>query len=260
MNKIYVHELDLKSADILNKLKVDFHLVFEETLEKYIFLRLEREPLLSLLENSAFTVKDHYDIIKALIVWTNYDLSNRIHEVEVLFNAVEYRLCDKRSILQHKRVNTGDSVLDSLVRNLHVRICIHKDRAIEELLRCCDTDSIEISTKPRQVDEDKAASNTKSYLYRVDEDSIFNITSSEEVIRYAFGEVGKVIYIDKYIFIINFVQCAMYKFDTISRHLIFCSYPADYVFNINSPPTVNLTAKGDIITIGGWNRGPTPIW
>ena len=76
--------------------------------------------------------------------------------------------------------------------------------------------------------------------------------SNETLCSYEFGNVDKVIYTSsKQLYIFNFTDGKLFRYDQIDNNIVVCSYPDGYIFHNIFPPTVNEISDGNLIIIGG---------
>ena len=133
LDVIYKYDMYMTSLninDIIDKVKRDFNLIFNEHIEKYIFLRLTENEFFKLLILRSFHCSNEYDLIKGIVLWLKYDLDNRLDDAQLLFNLVNYRLCDIKIMLENKIIYTGNIKLDNIIKQVHLKISIHNDKTI----------------------------------------------------------------------------------------------------------------------------------
>ena len=210
----------------LQKIKSDFNIIFIETIEKYVFLKLSPNDLHEFLKQQHFHSSNEYYFVKGIVLWLTYDLDSRIDNATSLFSLINCRVCDKNMMLDNKLINTGNCKLDLIIQQLHINI------------------------------DEESTINTKKQLslYKVANDGIYDINNNNRIFQYNFGDGNKVIYINSNLLIINFTEGTMLRFNTITNDVTHCSYPHDYLFYIGCGPTVNVTIDGDLITIGGYSN------
>ena len=206
------------------KIKSDFNIIFIETIEKYVFLKLSPNDLHAFLKQRAFHSSNEYYFVKGIVLWLTYDLDSIIDNATSLFSLINCIVCDKNMMLDNKLINTGNCKLDLIIQQLHINT------------------------------DEESTSNTKKQLslYKVANDGIYDINNNNRIFQYNFGDGNKVIYINSNILIINFTVGKMLRFNTITNDVTRCSYPHVYLFSSSDcAPTVNVTIDGDLITIGG---------
>ena len=100
-------------------------LLFEETLEKYVFLRLSFGELKLKVINQEFAINDEYDIVRSLVLWCQYDINERVYLSTYLFKLIDINKCSKEIAIKYKNVNTNNSVLDKIVQNINLKILLY---------------------------------------------------------------------------------------------------------------------------------------
>ena len=233
----------------LQKIKSDFNIIFIETIEKYVFLKLSPNDLHEFLKQRAFHSSNEYYFVKGIVLWLTYDLDSRFDNAISLFSLINCRVCDKNIMLDNKLINTGNCKLDLIIQQLHINISVLNDKSTLELLNYYKLNSIDSFSIPSY---EESTINTKKQLslYKVANDGIYDINDNNRIFQYNFGDGNKVIYINSNLLIINFTEGKMLRFNTITNDVTHCSYPHDYLFYVYGP-TVNVTIDGDLITIGG---------
>ena len=233
----------------LQKIKSDFNIIFIETIEKYVFLKLSPNDLHAFLKQRAFHSSNEYYFVKGILLWLTYDLDSRFDNARSLFSLINCRLCNKNIMLDNKLINTGNCKLDLIIQQLHINISVLNDKSTLELLNYYKLNSIDSFSIP-SYEESTTNTNKKLSLYKVENDGIYDINNNSRIFQYNFGDGNIVIYINSNLLIINFTVGKMLRFNTITNDVTHCSYPHDYLFS-GSAPTVNVTIDGDLITIGG---------
>ena len=237
----------------LQKIKSDFNIIFIETIEKYVFLKLSPNDLHEFLKQRAFHSSNEYYFVKGIVLWLTYDLDSRFDNAKSLFSLINCRVCNKNIMLKNKLINTGNCKLDLIIQQLHINISVLNDKSTLELLNYYKLNSIDSFSIPSY---EESTTNTKKQLslYKVANDGIYDINNNNRIFQYNFGDDNKVIYINSNLLIINFTKGKMLRFNTITNDVTRCSYPRDYLFVSGNAPTVNVTTDGDLITIGGWSN------
>ena len=235
----------------LQKIKSDFNIIFIETIEKYVFLKLSPNDLHEFLKQRAFHSSNEYYFVKGIVLWLTYDLDSRFDNAISLFSLINCRVCDKNIMLDNKVINTGNCKLDLIIQQLHINISVLNDKSTLELLNYYKLNSIDSFSIPSY---EESTINTKKQLslYKVANDGIYDINNNNRIFQYHFGDGNKVIYINSNLLIINFTKGKMIRFNTITNDVTHCSYPRGYLFHSGWDPTVNVTIDGDLITIGGY--------
>ena len=235
----------------LHKIKSDFNIIFIETIEKYVFLKLSPNDLHEFLKQRAFHSSNEYYFVKGIVLWLTYDLDSRFDNAKSLFSLVNCRVCDKNIMLDNKVINTGNYKLDLIIQQLHINISVLNDKSTLELLNYYKLNSIDSFSIPSY---EESTINTKKQLslYKVANNGIYDINDNNRIFQYNFGDGNKIIYINSNLLIINFTEGKMLRFNTITNDVTHCSYPRDYLFHSGCAPTVNVTIDGDLITIGGY--------
>ena len=69
LDLLYKYELSLKVEHYIIIIKDKLESIFNNSIEKYIFLRYTLEDLKKSLAERLFTIEDEYSIVKALKMW-----------------------------------------------------------------------------------------------------------------------------------------------------------------------------------------------
>ena len=208
----------------LEKVKHNFNIIFNETIEKYVFLRLSVTDLHEFLKQRTCHSSNEYNYFKGIVLWLKFDVDNRFDNAQLLFSLINYRLCNNMIMLDNDDIDTGNCNLDNMIHQLHINISTNKDAK-----QLCKVDDI---------------------------NGIYGLRNNNTILNYNFGEITEVIYIKNYLLIISFTEGHMFRFNTINSEIIKCSYPNDYVFNFESSPSINEKIDGNLIAIGGcFNSG-----
>ena len=93
LDLIYKYELSLKLEDYITIINNKLESIFNNSIEKYIFIKYEFDELKISLTERLFTIEDEYSIVKALTMWLQYDLNNRMEYSEEIFKLVNLNLC-----------------------------------------------------------------------------------------------------------------------------------------------------------------------
>ena len=237
----------------LQRIKSDFNIIFIETIEKYIFLKLSPNDLQVFLKQRAFHSSNEYYFIKGIVLWLTYDLDSIFYTAKSLFSLINCRVCDTNIMLDIKLINTGNCKLDLIIQQLHINISVLNDKSTLELLNYYKLNSID-SFRITSYEESTTITKKQLSLYKVANDGIYDINNNNRIFQYNFGDGNKVIYINSHLLIINFSKGKMLRFNTITNDINNCSYPRDYLFGGGGAPTVNVTVDGDLITIGGFRN------
>ena len=237
----------------LEKVKLDFNIIFNETIEKYVFLKLSYINLYSFLNQRHFHSSDEFYFIKGIVLWIKNDIDSRIDNTKSLFSLIDYRLCNKNIMLENKLIDTGNSKLDVLIQKLYILISIFGDKSILQMMNDNKIKCIDSFNIPHEHNNTIKKQKCNS-LCKLAPDGIYDIKNNNRIFHYNFGQDNKVIYINSYLLIINFMEGKMFRYNNISKEVIICNYPSDYLFNRGWTPTVNVTIYGNLITIGGFRN------
>ena len=197
------------------------------------------------LNEHVFTIEDEYTIVKALTMWLQYDLNNRMKYAEELFKFVTVHLCSNKLMLANKIIDTGNIDLDKIIKdiniNISVRVSIHNNADTLDLLNMYGN----------QHNFNNIQCNTHS-LYKVSTDGIYDIQNNNALIKHEFGSVSNVIYTkSNNLYILCCSIGKMFKYNKHTNSITNCQYPSDYLCNERHPPTINEMCDGNLITIGG---------
>ena len=221
-------------------------LLFEETLEKYVFLRLSFDELKLKLVNREFTINDGYDIVRSLTIWCQYDINERLTSSADIFELININKCSKDMSRKYKNVDTGNVLLDKIVQNINLKI-------VSNHILKYNSDIIELKENYGiNYLENFNINLDLKIVYDVNDEEIYNVKSNEILCSYEFGNVDKVIYTSsKHLYIFNFTDGKLFRYNQIDKTIVVCSYPDGYTFMKELPPTVNETSDGNLIIIGG---------
>ena len=249
---IYTYDMTLKVDDIMCKLKKNLHLVFIESLEKYVFLKIKSTEFQEILKLREFRAKNEYYIMQAISVWIQYNVEERVGDAELLFSYIDCKACSKFLIFENKNINTGNLILNGIIQQLNLKISLTNEMTTN-LMKYYNIDKFNISI---QVEKETVIIDTRNVfsLYKVDSDGIYNCVDKNKIFTYNFGEINKVIYIRSYLFCINFITGHMVKFDTSLNIIVNCAFPFEYIHNEKiHHPSISETSDGNLLTIGGFS-------
>ena len=236
--------MPIKVNTLITNCMANHDLLFEETLEKYVFLRLSFDELKLKLVNREFTINDGYDIVRSLTIWCQHDIIERLAVSADLFELININKCSKEMAMNYKNVDTNNSVLDKIVQNINLKILLYDSIK-------CNNDLLNMKSI-YGIDYLENIKLTVKILYNVNNKGIYNVKYNETLCSYEFGNVDKVIYTSsKQLYIFNFIDGKLFRYDQIDKTIVVCSYPDGYIFNKRWPPTVNETSDGNLIIIGG---------
>ena len=148
---IYMYDLSLTVNNFIEKIKKDFNIIFEERIEKYVFLRLTADELHKLLKLRSFNSTDEYYFVKGIRLWLEYATKNRLDNALSLFSLINYRSCSKNLMLENKIINSGNCKMDEIVKQLHLNIYFLNDPAALDLLDYYKVQSIDSFNIPPNV-------------------------------------------------------------------------------------------------------------
>ena len=223
--------------------------IFNNSIEKYIFLKYKFDELKISLTEHLFSVEDEYSIVKALTMWLQYDLNNRMEYSEELFKFINVNLCSKKLMLANKIIDTGNINLDNILKGINIVIS-----AIYSIHNNPDTlDLLKIYVNKHTLHINININNISEYsLYKVSTDGIYDIKNNNALIKHDFESVSNVIY--KKSNVLYILCCSigkMFKYNKHTNTITNCQYHNDYVFIELHPPTINEMCDGNLITIGG---------
>ena len=89
--------------------------IFNNSIEKYIFLKYSYDELKISLSDRLFTIENEYVIVKALQMWLKYDLNNIMKYSKVLFKLIHIHRCSNTLILSNTNIDTGNIMLDKII-------------------------------------------------------------------------------------------------------------------------------------------------
>ena len=102
--------MSLKVDSIMSKLKKNLHLIFVESLEKYVFLKIKSAEFQELLKLRKFTAKNEYYIIQAIKLWIKCNVNERVGDAELLLSYINCGECSKILIYENKNIDTGNLI------------------------------------------------------------------------------------------------------------------------------------------------------
>ena len=250
---IFKYDISLNVDNIMRNLKKNLHLIFTESIEKYVFLKIKYKEMQELLKLREFMAKNEYYIIQAIIMWIQFNLDERVGDAELLFSNIDCKSCSKNLILENKNINTGNLILNGIIHKLYLKISINSDMTIH-LLKFYKIDTFNSCIK---MEDESVKVDTGSLfsLYKVDKDGIYTINGNKKILTCDFGNITRVIYIRNYLFCIDFRSGNMTKFDTSTNEVTNCAFPFNYTFSDNYySPTINETSDGNLLAVGGLNK------
>ena len=124
MDIIYKYDLSLTVNNLLERVKKDFSIIFKETIEKYVFLRLSADELHELLKLHYFNSTDEYYFVECIKLWLKYDLKHRLDYAQSLFSLINCGSCNKSIMFQYKQIDTGNCKLNKIIEQIHFKISI----------------------------------------------------------------------------------------------------------------------------------------
>ena len=171
------------------------------------------------LNEHVFTIEDAYTIVKALTMWLQYDLNNRMKYAEELFKFVTVHLCSNKLMLANKFIDTGNIDLDKIIKdiniNISVRVSIHNNADTLDLLNMYGN----------QHNFNNVQCNIHS-LYKVCPDGIYDIQNNNALIKHEFGSVSNVIYTkSNNLYILCSSIGKMFKYNKHTNIITNCHYP-----------------------------------
>ena len=250
LDLIYKYKLSLKVDDYIVIIKNNLESIFNESIEKYIFIRYTFDELKMSLSQHLFTTENEYSIVKALTIWLQYDLNNRMEYVQELFQFITAHLCSNKLMLANTDIDTGNIELDAIIKNINIEIsvrhCINNNHDTLRLLNMYGN----------QPKFNNILFSIYS-LYKVCPNGIYDIVNNNALIEHDFGNISNVIYTkSNHLYILCSSIGKMFKYNKFTNIITDCNYPNDYLFNIDFPPTFNEMCDGNLITIGGIYNNP----
>ena len=224
LNIIYKYNICIDLNGYISKLKNAFNLIFKDSIEKQVFLRLPADDLHALLTSRALHSTDEYYFVRGIVLYIQNDIHDRIDEAERLFSTIDVKLCNKRLMLHYRNIATGNSTLDDILTGLHSNIEPNEN---------CGLKLLHLAT------------------YAITEDGVYNLVDGQRVIEYKFASCTTYIYTLHYLFAINFDNSSMVRIDTLTNEVYECSYPDKYGMQPYYYPSVNEMQDGNLIVIGG---------
>ena len=244
LDLIYKYELSLKLEDYITIINYKLESIFNNLIEKYIFIKYEFDELKISLTERLFTIEDEYSIVKALTMWLQYDLNNRMEYSEEIFKLVNLNLCSNKLMLANKIIETGNIDLDQILKDININISaiysVHNNPDTLDLLKIY---SYQLTFNNIRYSEYS--------LYKVSTAGIYDIKNNNALIKYDFESVNNVIYTKSNdLYILCCIIGKMFKYNKNTNIITKCDYPNDYLFNEHFPPTINEMCDGNLITIG----------
>ena len=221
LDLIYEYDLSLKVKDYMKTIANKLESIFEESVEKYVFLKYSFDHLKLLLSEHLFTKEDEYSIVKALTMWLQYDFNTRMEYSRELFKYITIDMCSDKVMHLNRNTDTGNEDLNSILLSIDTQILVRNHAKTNSLYKIC----------------------------RV---GIYDIQNNIALLEYDFGVVTNVIYTtsDK-LYVLNCSEGNMCVYDKYGCTVTKCAYPDVYLFHPEHPPTINERGNGDLITIGG---------
>ena len=249
---IYKYNMSLNVKSYLDRIKKDFTIIYNENIERNIFLRLNANDLYELLLSKSHNSCNEYLFVLYIFMWLEYDVECRLEHAKLLLSVINVKLCSSKLLGNTKLFKTGNCILSEIFRQFNLKISICQNKTTLGLLNYYKVKSIDSFNIPFNEKSTRIATKKLS-LYNIirPNGGIYDFKNDQILFRYSFGNINRVIYINNYLIIINFTKGKMVRFNTITNDVIICSYPLDYLFDCRFPPTVNETIDGNLITIGG---------
>ena len=238
--------------DIVDNIKSNFNLIFSHSIEKYVFLNFTASDFYKYLKCGLLNTKNEYYFIKGIIIWAMHDIASRIGNVNRLLSTINTFICDRRTLLANMRIATGSSKLNEIIKKLLLEISIQNDPISSRLLEGFHERSISPPTVSPPLP-----------LYAVASQGIYSLNPTLLVHRHDFGLASNSLYTSNRLYVVNHTDGVMFRYDLLTSTITSCDYPREFRFvgpnysihmtHINSkyPPTINETATGDLIMIGG---------
>ena len=231
--------------DYITIIKNKLESIFNNSIEKYIFFKYTFDELKISLSEHLFIIEDEYSIVKALTMWLQYDLNNRMKYAKELFKCVSIHLCSNKLMLANINIDTGNIDLDTILKEININIsvgdCINNNPVTLDLL----------NKYGNQTNFTNIQYSIHS-LYEVCTDGIYDIQNNNALIKHDFGSISNVIYTKtNNLYILCCSIGKMFKYNKHTNSITNCHYPSDYLFNEQFPPTINEMSDGNLITIGG---------
>ena len=245
LDLIYKYELSLKVKDYITIIKNNLESIFNNSIEKYIFLKYKFDELKISLTERLFTIEDEYSIVKALKMWLQYDLNNRMVYAEELFKLINVNLCSNKLMLLNKNIETGNIDLDKILKDININI------SLRDVINN-NADTLDLLNKYGNQTNFTNIQYSIHSLYEVCTDGMYDIQNNNALIKHDFGSISNVIYTKtNNLYILCCSIGKMFKYNKHTNIITNCDYPNDYVFIELHPPTINEMCDGNLITIGG---------
>ena len=197
------------------------------------------------LSEHLFRIEDEYYIVKALTIWLQYDLNNRMKYAEELFKFINLIECSNELMISNKDIDTGNMDLDNIIKDININISI---------INCLNNnpETLDLLIKYGHQTSFNNIEYSNQSLYIVSTDGIYDVQTNTALIKHDFGTVTNVIYTkSNNLYILCSSIGKMFKYNKLTNTITNCHYPNDYVFNEDFPPTINEMYDGNLITIGG---------
>ena len=226
---LYNHNLPIIKKAV-ERIKENLNIIFVETLEKYVFLNLTADELYKSFSNYEFKCKDEFYYVSSIILWITHNIEDRITYAEHLFSTINYKYCSRFLLLENSVINTGNSILDDIIKQVYIKIYILNDTSIK-FFKDINIKSLNLNLDEKCIETESklTLSNTNILtLCYVTSSGICNARTNSVLFKYIFGNVYKIIYDKSLLFIFSYKK--LYKFDTLKYVISECCYPPTIEF------------------------------
>ena len=195
---------------------------------------------ISLSEN-LFIIEDEYSIVKALTIWLQYDLNDRMKYAEELFKFIHLNLCSNELMISNKDIDTGNMDLNNINKDINITISV---------INCLNNnpETLDLLNKYGHQTSFNNIEYRVHSLYIVSTDGIYDVKTNTALIKHDFGKVSNVIYTK---FNNLYILCCsigkIFKYNKLTNIITNCRYPNDYLFGEGFQPTINEMCDGNLI-------------
>ena len=245
LDLIYKYDVSLKVEDYIIIIKNKLESIFKNSIEKYIFLKYTFDELKISLSEHLFIIEDEYSIVKALTIWLQYDLNDRMKYAEELFKFINLNICSNKLMISNKDIDTGNMDLNNIIKDINITISV---------INCLNNnpETLDLLNKYGHQTSFNNIEYSLHSLYIVSTDGIYGVQNHNALIKHDFGKVSNVIYTkSNNLYILCSSIGKMFKYNKHTNIITNCQYPNDYLFHVSLPPTINEMCDGNLITIGG---------
>lgn len=249
---IYMYDMQISPREIRDNYMNMLKSIFTESLEKYVFLRTDFQDFQKHIINKELIIDDEYYLVRAILMWVQYDIGDRLRYAESLLSNVNCSLCSKMLMLNHKYIDTTNKVLESLIIKIHLQISILNDNDTAELIDIYNLNQVDTFRIPMNKETMDVLINKR--MYGVAMQCNLERDHVDVLVKYAC-RYDQILYTSKdMILFVSFNQNNMIKYDVKNKVLINCCNPP--LNDCNYPPTINEISGDRIVAIGGLCNDP----